>query len=496
MERGKNAISIEFEFEQHGDDLLYRQIYQRFKEAILNGGYPYGSRVPSIRTLASQLQLSRNTVEKAYDLLIGEGYLLANGQAGTIVAYSALRNVSPHRDRPATLAHIDVPIINPAPFQVGMPALDAFPVGVWGALYRKLLSSCKEMCMVQDSARGFAPLREAVAAYLSVARAMPCTPAQVFITSGYRQSLQFLIGTLLNPGESVWLEDPHYPPAHLLLEQWRMRQVHVPVDDDGLNVAEGIRLAPHARMALVTPTNQSPLGVVLSIRRKMELLAWAARERSWLVEDDYDSEYCFDGRPPQTLTSLDENGRTIYQGTFSKTVHPALRLAYIVVPLHMVETFADAAPRMLDGCALHTQKVLASFMAEGHFARHLKKMRILHARRRTLLLQALRERLGDQLRISKHSRGLSLLAHLDESVDDVVVAERASEAGLSVGSLSSRYGSASNERGLFLGFANFTNESEVRRAVELLADCLPKASSTAPRRAKSSAGQMANAYRH
>jgi len=463
----KSFVSLDFAVDGSSEELLYRQIYLRFKEAILNGSYPPGARVPSIRTLAAELKISRSTIETAYDLLIGEDFFLSNGQAGTVVAPTAHRHL--FASTASALPDDEGTAGNERPFQIGVPALDAFPLSTWHALSKRHLESRWEIG--QAEVQGYLPLRKAIAAYLSVSRGIGCAPSQVFVTSGYRQSLLLLCSALLKSGDAVWTEDPVFPPTRHLLDQLGVRQIPVPVDMEGMNVAQGQRLASDAVMAVVTPANQSPLGTVLSMRRRLALLAWAAEHRAWLLEDDHDSEYCSEGRLLQTLSSLDRAGRTCYLGTFSKSLHPALRLAYVVVPDTVSPLLAEVAERMLDGCPLHVQKTLAAFMSEGNFGRHLKKMRALYSHRRDLLVCALQKQMGSQLRISPFSRGLCLLAYLPNDCDDVEMARKACAAGLSVASLSPRAIEHDCGRGLLLGFANLVDEEAADKAVRALSAC-------------------------
>jgi len=462
----KEPFIFELALNRNCDDLLYRQICQRFREAITNGSYPPGTRVPSIRTLAAQLNISRNTVEIAYDQLIGEGYFVANGQAGTSVSGTLIRSpryLPPPTDKSAPA--------RPLPFQIGIPALDAFPTKLWGSLNQKHWKNHLEIDLASTGTLGHEPLREAIAAYLNISRGINCSSSQIIITSGYRQSLHLLMTGLLKRGDSVWTEDPCYPPASLLLAQHGLHQCPLPVDAEGLIVAEGLMQAPDAKLALVTPANQNPLGMVLSMRRKTELLEWAHREQSWIIEDDYDSEYCFDGRMASTVSSLDRNGRTFYMGTFSKTMFPALRLAYVVVPLEQIKRFTVLSTQVMDGCTPHSQKALADMMVGGHFARHVKKMRTLYNVRRQAMVQELKSGLGDKLNLSHTSRGLCLLAHLNEGVSDALLAERAAQRGLAVGALSPRVTRYDYGQGLLLGFANFNTDKELKHAVQMLGAC-------------------------
>ncbi|TDR73336.1 PLP-dependent aminotransferase family protein [Paludibacterium purpuratum] len=460
----KNLLLPTFSLQTDSDEVLYRQLYHRFKDAIANGSYPPGARVPSIRTLAQQLNVSRNTVEMAYDLLVGEGYFVSNGQAGTSVARQFSRQQVRRQPEPD-----NVPALPPVrPFQIGIPAQDAFPRKLWGNLRQ---AHSKEHQIVAGS-QGYAPLRSAIAAYLNIARGIQCGADQVIVTTGYRQSLQLLLTGLLEHGQSVWTEDPCYPPSQYLLAQNRIPHHPLPVDAEGIIVGAGIKQAPEARVAIVTPANQSPLGVVMSAQRKAELLDWAVDNQRWLIEDDYDSEYCGDSRLAPTLSSLDRDGRTFYMGTFSKTLCPALRLAYVVVPCRQIARFVQLAEHILDGCPLHSQKTLADMMQQGYYARHIKKTRPLYEARRAMLVEVLTARFGQRLSISPSSRGLCLLAHLPPGVSDVEVQARAAQIGLSVGALSPRALRHDYGQALLLGFANFTTRQDAERAVDSLAACL------------------------
>lgn len=456
----KSLISPTFSLQTDSDELLYRQLYHRFKDAIANGNYPPGARVPSIRTLAQILNVSRNTVETAYDLLVGEGYFVSNGQAGTSIARQFSHQHMPRQCAPDTLLPEQL-------FQIGIPAQDAFPRKLWGKLYREH----KEYQTVAES-RGYAPLRKAIAAYLNIARGIQCSADQVIVTTGYRQSLQLLLTGLLDHGQSVWTEDPCYPPCQHLLAKNRIQRHPLPVDTEGIVVGEGVRQVPEARAAIVTPANQSPLGVVMSPQRRLELLDWAVGNQSWLIEDDYDSEYCGDSRLAPTLSGLDRHGRTFYMGTFSKTLCPSLRLAYVVVPDSQISHFIQLAELLLDGCPLHSQKTLTDMMQQGYFVRHIKKMRPLYEARRAMLIDVLTDRFGQQLSISPYSRGLCLLAYLPPGLRDIEVQARAARIGLTVGALSPRAQCHDYGQALLLGFANFTSRQDAEHAVDRLATCL------------------------
>ena len=453
---------------------LYRQVYRRFRDAIAQGRLRPGDRVPAVRALASELNLARGTVEAAYQLLIGEGYLLPRGPAGTVV--------SPHLpSAPPGLASAPAAAVpasqhagsgSPRPFQLGLPALDAFPRALWNRLAARRLRTLGLESLDYPDPAGHGPLRAAIAAYLGIARGIACEPAQVFVTAGYRGALDLICRALLRPGDACWYEDPGYFLAREQLTAAGARLVPVPVDGEGLNVEAGIARAPGARFAVVTPTHQSPLGVSLSLQRRLALLEWAAVAGAWVIEDDYDSEYRYSGRPLPALKSLDRPQRVLYTGTFSKVLYPGLRLAYLVVPAAEVARFARCAELFHGACPVLLQATLRDFLAEGHFARHLKRMRGLYARRRDLLQQALEARLGDRLRIDRQAGGMHVLARLAEGTDDGVIADRAAARGLAVQALSRWTLEAPAPSGLLLGFTHVADAEQARRWVDRLAEAV------------------------
>jgi GntR family transcriptional regulator/MocR family aminotransferase len=313
---------------------LYRQIYTRFRGAIAEGLLPPEARIPSARALALELGLARGTVEAAYSLLAAEGYVETRGQAGTVVTPALARHAATAsaaslrapkaKDTAAPFSEI---ISLNRPFQLGLPALDAFPRKVWARLAARSIRAMQAEHMVYPPFAGHAPLRAAIATYLQLARGIDCSPSQVFITSGYRNTLELVARAVLQPGDGVWVEDPGYTPTSDLLRQAGMTLAPVAVDADGLVVSHGVATAPRARAAIVTPAHQSPLCVSLSLPRRLALLDWAAQAGAWIVEDDYDGEYRYVSRPLPALKSLDREGRVLYAGTFSKVLFPAVRLA-------------------------------------------------------------------------------------------------------------------------------------------------------------------------
>jgi GntR family transcriptional regulator/MocR family aminotransferase len=430
---------------------LYLQIATRLRSAIATGALSSGARLPSARTLSAQLGVARGTVDAAYDLLAGEGAIEPRGAAGTIISVQidGLAKAPAQQALGLGRSRVAVPAA-PLPFQRGLPALDAFPRKLWSALTAKAARAIAEADLAYPDVAGAMPLREQIVAYLGVARGIACAPHQVFVTPGYQGALTLIRQVLLRPGDAVWVEDPGHPQAFQAMEIGGASLVPVPVDAEGMRVAAGMTAAPKARLAVVTPTHQSPLGVSLSLPRRLALLAWAEEARAWVLEDDYDAEFRYTGPTPPSLKSLDRAERVLFAGSFSKTLFPGLRLGYLVVPDALIETMTRAARLITRGPPLLEQNVTAAFMAGGHFARHVKRMRGLYKRRRAALAGAL----SGHFPVELAAGGMHLLVRLPEGVDDGDVARRALAAGLGPMALSGLSIAHHPGHALLLGFTN------------------------------------------
>jgi len=455
---------------------MYLQICQRFKTAIEQGNLHAGDRVPAVRALATELNLARGTVEMAYRILTDEGYLQVRGAAGTVVSPS-LPRPAVRKPRAAMAGQANAVLVDydgqaPKPLQMGLPALDAFPRKVWNRLVGHRLRGSEPARLAYPDPAGYDNLRARVATYLGVSRGVICLPEQVFITTGLRNSLELTLSSLSTIGDAFWFEDPGYIFARLFLQHAAVKTVPVPVDEHGLMVEAGKRLSPHAKFAMVTPSHQSPLGVTLSLERRMALLEWASKAGSWIIEDDYDSEFRYRGRPLPALKSLDRNDRVIYSGTFSKAMFPGLRLAYVVAPVSAVARFQAASYNLNAGCPYLFQAGIADFIAEGHFSRHLKKMRLLYAQRRALTSRVFQEMLGERIRIDLQPGGLHILAKLADHEDDFTLAARARSAGLALHPLSRWYINAKPQQGLLMGFANVIDEKDATQLASKLKQAL------------------------
>ncbi|MGH8079063.1 MAG: PLP-dependent aminotransferase family protein [Lysobacter sp.] len=446
---------------------FYRQIYDRFRSAIASGVLKPGDRIPSARALTRELGLARGTIESAYSLLAAEGYIQARGQAGTVVT-PGLKPQAPAANAAAKFTS-NVPAISfrpdsILPFQMGLPALDAFPRKIWARLGARCVRATQAADMAHPSVYGLPALRAQIAAYLQVSRGIDCSPSQVFVTSGYRHTLELIGHAVLKAGDRVWVENPGYPPTRELLAAMRMAPIPVPVDEEGLIVAAGIKKAPRARAAVVTPAHQSPLCVSLSLHRRLSLLDWAARNQAWIVEDDYDGEYRYASRPLPALKSLDRDGRVLYAGTFSKVLFPSLRLAYVVVPEAQVERFERVAQIFTGGSPVLTQAIVTDFIGEGHFARHIQKMRKLYGERREATVAGLQSALGKRMRIDTPPGGMHLILRWQGRRSDTGLVARLREDGLYSEALTAWTVDGEGSSALLLGFTNIDS----RETAELL----------------------------
>lgn len=449
---------------------LHLQIATRLRAAISAGVLGPGARLPSARSLAGQLGVARGTVDAGFAVLIGEGIIVPRGSAGTIVSPALAARAAPPAQRAMPFAARRV--AQPAaalPFRMGLPALDAFPRKLWTSLTVRAARGLGADAIGQPDPSGLQALREAVAAYLGVSRGILCGPEHVVVTAGFQGALALITRVLLRPGDAVWVEDPGYLCARQALESVGALLVPVRVDRDGMRVAAGVSAAPRARLAVVTPTHQSPLGVALSLPRRLALLGWAAEAGAWVVEDDYDSEFRYIGHPLPALKSLDRGGRVLYVGSFSKVLFPALRLGYLVVPDELGEAFARAGRLWSLGLPSLEQRVVAAFMAEGHFARHLRRMRALYGARRHALAAALTGVFGDRIALELEAGGMHLLARFPGAADDGTLARRAAAAGLAPAPLSSLAVAHDCGQGLLLGFTNVAERDADALARRLLA---------------------------
>jgi len=446
------------------DEPFYRQIYHRIRASIADALLKPGDRLPSARQLAKELGLARGTIEAAYSLLTAEGYIQSQGQAGTRVTPNIPPQSAPKANAvPAQIHHGGMQPSTIMPLQMGLPALDAFPRKIWARLGARYLRAMQPNDMKYPAHLGLPALRNAIAAYLQIARGINCNGSQVFITSGYRGTLQLILHTLLKPNDEVWVEDPGFPLTRELLRGAQIKQIAVPVDAQGIQVSEGMKRAEHARAAIVTPAHQSPLCVSLSLPRRLALLEWAACQQAWIIEDDYDGEYRYVSRPLPALKSLDNQGRVLYCGTFSKVLFPGIRLAYLVVPEQQVEHFERASLSFFEGMNEMPQAIVSDMMMEGHFSRHIHRMRKLYAERRAMAVAGLSKILGHYMTIDPQPGGMHLVLRLRAPLNDARIAARMRENGLYTHALSSWSNNSQGERGLLIGFTNIESQHQAEK---------------------------------
>ncbi|MDA0997591.1 MAG: PLP-dependent aminotransferase family protein [Proteobacteria bacterium] len=470
---------------------MHRQIFDQIRRAILTGRLVPGRRLPSSRVLADELGVSRNTVLAAFDQLLAEGYTEGRIGSGTRVAdalpedYLAARAgreraMSGDHARKPRLSNVGRALQTAVPktridpnrwaFRPGVPEVARFPWAHWSRLCAGFWRRPPLELIAGGATAGFKPLRAAIADYLGAVRGLACQAEQVIVTAGAQQAIDLAARALLNPGDKVWIEEPGYAGIRGVLTAVNAEMVPIAVDDAGIDVDAGIAIAPDARMAIVTPSHQYPLGSVMSLARRLALLEWARQTDAWILEDDYDSEYRYGGRPISALQGLDRDGRVIYCGTFSKVMFPTIRIGYLVVPLELVEPLAAVRSLIDDQTAIALQPVLAAFIESGHFAQHIRRMRTLYAERQDVILDALKSELSGALDVTPDESGMHLVAEIrpSASIWDADVAELAAARGLSISPLSRFFLGRPNRNGLLLGYAGI-EARDIRTGVKKLA---------------------------
>ena len=458
---------LRFSLDRHGKQSLAEQIRANISDAIRQGHLYEGARLPSWRDLAVQLGVSRGTVKAAYDRLGDDQLVISKGAAGTFVAavLPALPEIADQASRlPLPDLYQDLDSA-PKPFQVGVPAQDGFPFKLWSRIMLRCSRQAVAETLRYPDPRGELALRKEIAAYLSVSRGLLCSSDQVIITNGYAGALGLALHLLRLDSQRVWVEDPCYPLARHSLSLAGYTPVPIPVDEQGIYVEQGVRLAPDAQLAIVTAGQQAPLGMQLSLVRRQALLVWARENAGWIIEDDYLSELQLNGRASPALASLDHDGRVIHIGTFSKTISPRLRLGFMVVPAMLASRAGDTAAALSPASALPSQLAVAEFLRDGHYLRHIRRMKRLYAQRRNALLE-----LMDGSPYARKMAGLSLLVKLPDDVDDVHIAEMAQRVGLAPAPLSPWFATRNSvtcslaprsnaRKGLLLGVTNLTGQA-------------------------------------
>jgi GntR family transcriptional regulator/MocR family aminotransferase len=489
---------------------LYRQLHRLLQQAILSRELSAGTRLPPSRLLAQELGLARNTVMQVYEQLALEGYVSSSTGRGTFVADTSPDEIvgaadsaaSPDRmlgvppgiqgdaappSRPDLLPQhalsvrghrlldgIGVSKRQLGAFMPGVPDVTRFPARVWTRLHNKYWRRPRQDLLTYAPGGGLPLLRRALADYLRASRSVRCTPEQVVITTGIHQSIDLAVKLLSDPGDVIWTEDPCYWGVRSVLQVSGLQPKPIPVDEEGINPSVS-DLAQPPKLMLVTPSHQYPLGMVMSLARRRMLLEYARQHRCWIIEDDYDSEFRYGSRPLASLQGLDTAGQVIYVGSFGKTLFPGLRIGYIVLPGQLAETFATASAELYREGQLLQQAVLAEFIAEGHLASHIRKMRTLYGQRRQILLEVAARRYGDAFAVAGGDAGLHLVMRLPDEISDHAVAHAALEHNVVVRPLSAYYADQSYaSAGLLLGYA-CVPDNEIPPAFDTLAQTLDAA---------------------
>lgn len=433
------------------------QIYASLRQAIVDGRLAPGRRLPSGRDLAAQLGVARGTIRVAYDRLTAENLVFGAGPAGTrVCSQLPPRRADDEAPLDGPLAGFTRPYSSaPLPFQMGVPAHDAFPAKVWARMRTRAVRADAIAYTTYADPRGEPALRTQIASHLAVSRQIQCHPDQIIVTSGYRQGLMLALTALRAHGRTAWLEEPGYPLGKRALELAGVAVEPVPVDTEGLRVEDGIASAPHALLALVTPGQHAPLGVTLSPARRRALLDWAAATSAWIIEDDYLGELQLDGRAAPALAAGEGAERVIHIGAFSKTISPALGLGFVVAPRTVAERLVEVAAVLAPAPNRTTQLAVTEFLADGHFLRHLRQMKALYAERRSLALAHVSEFLPGTL-----TAGLGLIAPLPPTVDDSALVSMARARGLAPSALSAWYLRRRHaQRGLLLSVTNLRSDN-------------------------------------
>jgi GntR family transcriptional regulator/MocR family aminotransferase len=480
-------VDIRLELDDRSRTPLFRQVYQQLRELILSGVLPAGTRLPSGRELAQRHNVARVTISAAVEQLAVEGYVISRVGSGTFVA-GDLPEMATASDKVRTFAPAlsdwgtrvlsvgsDARIPAPATrqaidFGFGRSFPHTFPYDIWRRLLARYLSTDDTMLSRYGSAAGFNPLREAVGHYLARQRGVRCAPEQVVIVSGMQQALDILGRLLLNNGDQVLVESPGYAGAFELFRTFGAELTALPVDDEGFPV-EQIPSGSQARFVFVTPSNQFPKGGTMPLARRLALLQWAGRAGALILEDDYDGELRYSSHPIAALQGLDNEGRVVYLGTFSKVLFPTLRLGYVVLPPPLLSPFLQAK-RLIDrGAPTLTQAAVADFIAEGHFERHLRRLRREYGRRRQVLVEALQKELPGEVRFSKTEAGLHVMLYLEPDRDEAALVKAAAAAGVGIYPGRLYHLESPARPSILLGFSGLS-EAEITEGVARLAGVL------------------------
>jgi GntR family transcriptional regulator/MocR family aminotransferase len=487
IKRAGGALLQVLQIDPRSGRTISSQIASALRAQILEGVLKSAERLPATRTLAGELGVARSTVVEAFEQLASEGLIETRVGAGSFVGHIAEtdRAAGPPRTppklaQPERLARLMDAATDqfarriqhePRPFTTAMPAFDAFPVPQWSRIVAKHWRGERAAVLGYDDPQGHRPLRQAIAQHLRANRGIPCDWGQVFVFAGAQQAFQLIASVLIDPGDKVWFENPGAIGARNCFVIHGAHLVPVPVDAGGMRVEVGLERAPDFRLAFTTPLHQQPLGTRMSYERRLALLTAAASSGAWIVEDDWDGDFCFHGRPQPALKSIDNSDRVIYVGTFSKSMFPSLRLGYLVAPLSLKPIFEVALGAFSSGVPTCLQAAVAEFMEEGHFASHIRRMRKLYVERHDALVEAAGQHLTPWLDVQPATTGLHTVGYLKRGLNGADVASAAEKHRITVAPISSFCVEPHPREGLVLGFSG-TPPGRIRSAVARLAAIL------------------------
>jgi GntR family transcriptional regulator/MocR family aminotransferase len=481
----KHASSFELVLAERGVGIsAFRWLYAALRTEIVEGRLRPGARLPATRELAKQYGLSRGTIVNSFEQLKAEGYLEGNVGSGTYVSRvlpDELLEVACHtRSKPRAARSTEQRIsgygqrVNPfqnlenrptRAFRANLPALDLFPATLWAQIAARRLRRVSMNLLLGCDAMGYKPLREAVSDYLGASRGVNCTPRQVAIVSGVQEALDLVARLLLNSGDRVCMENPGYPGAVAVFKAIGAKLSVAPLDDEGMCLRKDALQG--ARLVYITPGHQFPMGITMSLPRRLQLLDWAAKSGAAILEDDYDSEFRYSGRPVPALQGLDHHGLVLFTGSFSKVLFPSLRLGYLVVPPGLVDSVSASISITSRHAPLLEQAVLCDFITDGHFGRHLRRMRQVYAERLSVLQESAKERLAGLLEITGVEAGLQTAARLCRGLNGESVAVAAAKRNVEVTPLSRYFLGRATHQDLHMGFAA-VDPKEIRRGVKEL----------------------------
>lgn len=467
-----NLASIAFTLQRDSKDPLFVQLCDQIRQRIVSGWLLQNSQLPPSRRLATDLGISRSTVVIAYEQLVAEGYI--EGRTGAGFYVRELADLDPQDSArnaaPSSPISSSIPDATPA-LHPGYPDNRLFPYRQWTRCLARTARLTPEALIVGKSPFGDLPLRQSIAAYLADWRGLDIQPEQVMITAGSVDALENCIRSLAMPGDVIGLENPCYRPLRNIAANQGMRIEWLSVDAEGAEIPSESRRTATPKMVILTPSHQFPLGGAMPVNRRLEYQQWANANDAWIIEDDYDGEFRYAGRPIPALASLDTSGRTIYIGTFSKVFAVSLRLGYLIMPPLLIARFADTLAKFGVKAALPCQRALANFIDSGDFYRHIRRVRRIYAERRRLLLDLLQQKMSHFVALQDHQAGMQVTVTLAPGLDDREICAAAGARGLLAAPLSSYYGAGEASHGLLLGFCPYS-EDEIRDYVAVLSELL------------------------